>query len=669
LALINHSENGSGGGRRWYSAWDKTASIWTMSGIVGVLRVDEAVFSEASLDRMLVRMSHRGPDGAGLWISGRVGLGHQSFRSTPESRDEILPYRDASLRLVLTADAKLDNRNELISSLCPALAAAPPVVSSGITQLPITDSHLICAAYRRWGRQCLDHLEGAFAFALWDEREQVLLCARDHFGVRPFYYDWLPGHRFAFASEIRPLLELPDTRRQLNESRIADFLLEFEDDRVETYYQGIRRLPPSHCIEVRDGRLTITCYWSPDPVHELHLGSDREYSDAFRERFEAAVRKDMRSSRPWAVALSGGIDSSSVACVSRGVLAITDEVPLNCFCIHYDSAPGGDEREYYEAVLQQGGIVPHYLSADRVKPLDNFRPLLECYDGPIDNPHFTLGWSAWEQMRQSGFRVLLDGVDGDVTVSYAFVYLQELARRGSWLSMFREALGLSRNFFGGNISPFSIMWEHGLQPLLPRLSALSWEQRRRRFVNGPIIRSAFGRRMDLAGRIDRFEHRERSLRSARAYHCDEVTHGVIVAALEKTNKICSALGIEPRHPFFDKRLVEFCIALPREQRTRDGWTRMIVRRALADLLPAKVLYRGGKWAPSRYFAPRLLQLDRDRLRQALATCLPAVEPYFDTDAVRTIFERSAAQPGTDDAFRLWNVIALGAWLQDSALSV
>jgi asparagine synthase (glutamine-hydrolysing) len=637
-----------------------------MSGIAGGLRVDETVFSEESINRMLRPMAHRGPDGTGIWTHGRVGLGSQWFRTTPESRDEVLPYRDASLRLVITADAKLDHRDELISSLSPVLQRALPISS---TDTPLfTDSHLICASYRRWGRQCLEHLEGSFAFAIWDQREQVLFCARDHFGVRPFYYHWLPGRRFAFASEIRPLLALPDTQQRINESRVADFLLDFEDDRIATYHQDILRLPPSHCIEVRDGRLTIACYWSPDPIRELHLTSDREYADAFRERLEAAVSKDMRSSRPWAVALSGGLDSSSVACVSRKILAARADARLHCVCFHYDTAPGGDEREYYNAVLQQGGIVPHYFSADQVKPLDNFEALLESHDGPIDNPHFSLGWSAWQDIRRNGFQILLDGIDGDVTVSYALVYLYELARRGGWLTMFREALGLSRNLFGGNISPFRIMWRHGLQPLLPRLP-VSWERSKGNFLNGPLIHSAFARRLDLAERIDRFERRGRSLRTARAYHCDEITHGVIVASLEKTNKMCSVLGIEPRHPFFDKRLIEFCIALPREQRIRGGWTRMIVRRALADLLPAKVLHRGGKWGPSRYFTPRLLQLDRDRLQQALATYLPFTEPYFDAREVRAVFDRSATQPTVHDAFRLWNVIALGAWLQVSALSV
>ena len=274
-----------------------------MSGIAGGLRVDDAMFSEEAMGRMLSRMPHRGPDGAGIWNDGRVALGSQLFRTTPEAQFEVLPYRNASLRLVLTADAKLDHREELILSLKDVLRDATPDFSRH-PRSDFTDSELIAAAYRHWGRQCLDYLEGSFAFAIWDEKEQVLFCARDHFGVRPFYYHWLPGRRFAFASEVGPLLALPDTPERLNESRVADFMLDFEDDRTATYYQNILRLPPSHFIEVRDGRPTLACYWSPDPERELHLASDREYADAFREHFEAAVSKDMRSGVP----LGGSIE-------------------------------------------------------------------------------------------------------------------------------------------------------------------------------------------------------------------------------------------------------------------------------------------------------------------------------------------------------------------------
>jgi asparagine synthase (glutamine-hydrolysing) len=264
-------------------------------------------------------------------------------------------------------------------------------------------------------------------------------------------------------------------------------------------------------------------------------------------------------------------------------------------------------------------------------------------------------------------------MDGDVTVSYAFVYLQELARRGRWLTLFRESLGLARSFFGGNTSPFSVMWRLGVKPLLPPGAWLvpvrRWGKPRIRCVSGPIIRPEFARRMHLVQRLEEFDRRERTLRTSKAYHCEEVTHGVIVASLENSNKLCSAFGIEPRHPFFDKRLIEFCIALPREQRICDGWTRMVVRRALADLLPEKVLYRGGKWGPSQYFAHRLLRLDRPRLEEALTAQAPRVEPYIDVAAVRAVFRRYVAHPTVDDAYRLWNVINLGAWLQVSGVSV
>jgi asparagine synthase (glutamine-hydrolysing) len=634
-----------------------------MSGIAGVVQVDKQPVADELINDLLDLMAHRGPDGKGLCSSPGVGLGHRMLRTTPESRHDVLPLRSASDRFILTADARIDNRAELLTKL-NVNCRAPSAVGDG---------QLILAAYERWGRLCLDHLVGAFALAIWDERERVLFCARDHFGIRPFYFHWLPGRRLVFASELRPLFRVPGTPRRVNESRVADFLLDLENDKTATYYQDIFRLPPGHWLEIRDGRLSLSCYWSPDATHELRLSSDREYADAFRDLFMQAVRDHMRCSRPWGVCLSGGLDSTSVACVARKLLAENGGKPLHCVCIYYDTAPEGDEREFFQAVIEQGGITPHYLRADGVKPLDNLLPLLECYDGPINNPHFTLGWSVWQEIRRQNLDVLMDGTDGDVTVSYAFVYLQELARQGRWLNLFQESLGLARSFFGGNTSPFSVMWHLALKPLLPRVPRLGpvrwWETAQTRCINGPIIRAEFARRMHLRRRLADVDRRERTLRTSRVYHCEEVTHGVVVASLENCNKLCSAFGIEPRHPFFDKRLIEFCISLPREQRVCDGWTRMIVRRALADLLPEKVLHRGGKWGPGQYFARRLWLLDRPRLEEALTAQAPLIEPYIGAAEVRAVFRRFAARPTVDDAYRLWNAMSLGAWLQFSGVSI
>jgi asparagine synthase (glutamine-hydrolysing) len=157
-------------------------------------------------------LAHRGPDGAGAWSEESVGLGHRMLHTTPESLNEKLSLVDDRRGLVLTADARLDNRDELITAL-------------GFGGRPceeLTDSELILGAYKRWGERCPERLLGDFAFAIWDRRRQELFCARDHIGVKPFYYH-RAGKLFVFASEIKALLCVPEVPRRLNEVRVAPF--------------------------------------------------------------------------------------------------------------------------------------------------------------------------------------------------------------------------------------------------------------------------------------------------------------------------------------------------------------------------------------------------------------------------------------------------------------
>ncbi len=167
-----------------------------MSGIVGIYYINGRPVEGETLGRMVDILAHRGPDGADIWCEGNIGLGHRMLWTTPESLMEKQPLVDRTGNLVLTADARIDNRGELISAL--RLNDSPVE--------KITDSALILAAYAEWGNQCPEKLIGDFAFAIWDKRKQVLFCARDHMGVKPFYYYYEPGKFFAFASEIKGLL-------------------------------------------------------------------------------------------------------------------------------------------------------------------------------------------------------------------------------------------------------------------------------------------------------------------------------------------------------------------------------------------------------------------------------------------------------------------------------
>ncbi|MCM3901866.1 MAG: asparagine synthetase B, partial [Pyrinomonadaceae bacterium] len=265
-----------------------------MSAIFGMHYLDDRPVPRSYLARMSEVLAHRGPDGSRLWCDGTVGLGQRMLWTTPESLNESLPFQDSSGDFVITTDARLDNRDELISNLD----------SSGLKVKGITDSELILAAYRQWGECCTEKLLGDFAFAIWDKRERILFCARDHFGVRPFYYYSSPTKAFVFASEMKAVFALPEVPYELNEVRLGDHLADVFVEDESTFYRGILRLPPAHSMTVSRGRVSTRRYFALDAELEVRLGSDDEYAEAFRELFTKAVGCRLRATGPVGVMLS-----------------------------------------------------------------------------------------------------------------------------------------------------------------------------------------------------------------------------------------------------------------------------------------------------------------------------------------------------------------------------
>ena len=314
-----------------------------MSAIAGILYTDDHQVERADLERMVATMAHRGVDGCGYWQTGEVGFGHRMFRTTPESLFETLPFVDEVAQLAITADARLDNRAELSAAL-------------GCTADGVSDSQLILLAYARWSEQCVDHLLGDFAFVVWDARRRQLFCARDHFGIRPFYYHYGP-HAFHFASEVKALRCLDAVPSILNETRIAEYLVMLFDDVAATFYQGIYRLPPAHTLVIDRQGMRVRQYWSLDPSYELRLKSDAEYAEVFRATFAEAIRCRLRSAFPVGSALSGGMDSSSITCMARQLLREEGQQRrLHTFSGTYESVPVCDEQRYSREVIAQGGI-------------------------------------------------------------------------------------------------------------------------------------------------------------------------------------------------------------------------------------------------------------------------------------------------------------------------
>ncbi|SEP21079.1 asparagine synthase (glutamine-hydrolysing) [Halorientalis persicus] len=580
-----------------------------------------------------------------MWCDTHVGLGHQQLETTPESKFDDQPVRDEDL--VITADARIDNREELFRTL---------PISTSPTETP--DSQLLLAAYRRWGNHCVEHLAGSFAFVIWDGSSETLFCARDQFGVKPLYYH-LDENMFAAASEIKALLTIPDVPGNLNETKIGDFLAGMFDDLENTYYKTIQRVPPAHAMHIGAEGHEIWQYWDLNPTRTITLESDAAYERRFRELLEQAVQCRLRNDGQIGAALSGGIDSSSITVVARDLLP-TDK-PLHTFSNVFDDAPRSDEREYIETVIDRDGIEPHFISK-KVGSLVDLDDLQDYFCIP---PHNTMHFTRWERAKRAddvGVDVLLGGARGDNTIGYGLGLLPQLFLTGRWLHLRRELRSMC------NILDAS-MREMFVRHILTEVTPDSVNRFRRRLKRQPVLLekanptldSDFVDRFGLADRYKEFKSKPLRLTNrARKDQRRSLLTGAGVATFETTDLIHAAFGVEPRYPFTDTRLVEFSLAIPPTQQFLDGWTRSIARRSLDNLLPDKVQWRPWKTVMNAAFHNALARED-ERLQQLFSNPGP-LEKYLDMDELRERYDQFYEHGAPQDANILWRALSLWVWL-------
>jgi asparagine synthase (glutamine-hydrolysing) len=633
-----------------------------MSAIFGIWSFEGKPVGEMDVRAMASCLAHRGPDGTGLWREGTVGLGHNKLATTPESIAEDLPLSGDGKRAVITADARIDNRKELLALLR----------IDARQEETIGDARLILAAYERWGVDAPKYLVGDFAFAIWDSGRQTLFCARDPMGIKPLYYHH-SSRVFVFASEIKAAIACPDVPRRLNEMRVADHLQWNFDDAESTFYKGVVRLPAAHSLTVTTESVRLRRYWSLDCAREVRLRSASEYADAFREMFVEAVRCRTRSAFGVGSTLSGGLDSSSIACTANRLLPV-NQGPLRTFSAIFPSLPERelrriDERPYVEAVLRSGSFDQSYVWADRASPLSEWHRTLAYLDGACLAPNLYLHWELYKAAAGKGVRVLLDGLDGDTTVSHGLGYLADLVRTGRWRWFLNEARALSQR----SSCPLPrVVWRFGIRPLVPEPFARAWRalRQRPRAENGApdmINRT-------LALRVQKGDKARKSRQNCNAWfessrqgHCRALGSPLIPYAIEFADAVSSTLAIEVRYPFFDQRLIEFCLSIPAEQKLHHGWTRAVMRHAMSGILPPEVQWRVDKADLSFNFKRGLFERDRPIITDMIMSRPQDLEEYVDLQVVHDTYRRWSEQPlrSVRDALTLHTVATLALWLEVS----
>lgn len=651
-----------------------------MGAIFGVIARDRAAVESTRMAALEHALAHRGSDVAGCWGGEGAWLGLRLFHTTPESLLETPPKPVGERALVIVGDCRIDNRDELYRSLGDRVA------------IPCADSALVLAAYEYWGGDCVDHLVGDFAFAIFDPAAGQVFCARDHFGAKPFCYTQQDGI-FAFASEAKALVESGVAPGDVDEARIADFLLMQLDDKERTFYRDVRRLPPAHAMIVRRDGVEMRRYWTPVADGSgAHL-SDEAAAARFRELFEQAVACRVRSVHPVGCFLSGGLDSSAVTVVANRLLA-GDALPLDTFSAVFPSVPRSDESAWMALVEQQAEaegrpLHRHLFFGDRTGPLDVIADITDCLGAPSSAANVYQPWQMLKMARDAGMRVMLTGHDGDTVVSHGFAVLTELAMAGRWQEVDTQ-LGDIANVLGNYEGVRKSLVRTYLRTVpghhwraghyVRALGAIQQVFRRYGGSRRTILLEMLGRGKshDKSGwasaafassksfRARQALPRMRMAASAAADHVRGIDSGLMACAFEDLECVSSAFSIEMRHPFFDKRLVEFCLSLPVRQKIRDGWTRVVQREAMRGVLPEALRTRPEKSNLEHNFAVSLKH-DESRMSQALAM-LGSREGggYVDAGVLEEALTRYRQTPKARDALLLYLAAGFAAWVARGA---
>ncbi len=617
-----------------------------MCGIGGVLGKGgrPLPMAQRSVEVMNRLLAHRGPDGEGSWIAtaGNVAFAHRRL-SIIDIVTGAQPMHDDAGNTI-TYNGEIYNYIELRNEL-------------GRQSFRTTsDTEVILAAYRKWGTDCVTHLRGMFAFAIWDEREQRLFCARDRFGIKPLYFSEV-GETFVFASEVKALLPfLSDVSTDLE--ALKDYLAFQFCMGGKTLFSGVRELPPGHFLTIRNGTLDIRRYW------EVYYNIDFDHTAGYFEERLAELVQDsvtlhLRSDVPIGAYVSGGMDSGVVASLAAkyadGMMGFTGK---------FGEGPEYDESHYARAVAEHSQFPIHELEITSADFIANIRNVIYHLDYPVAGPGSFPQYMVSE-LAAKHRKVVLGGQGGDEVFGGYTRYL---------IAYFEQCI---KSAIEGTMNNGNFVVTY--QSIIPNLVALKnyrpllqefWrdglfepmDKRYFRLINrAPHLGEEI--RWDLLGDyspFDTFQDQFHGSNVGKESYFDQMTHfdfkTLLPALLQVEDRVSMAHGLESRVPLLDHAVVEFAATIPADVKFKEGEMKHVFKRAFRNVVPKVVAERTDKMG----FPTPLNEWIKGDAREF-------VFDLFSTDAARgrELIDNSAVLRKTEESSRfgrnMWAMLSLELW--------
>jgi asparagine synthase (glutamine-hydrolysing) len=623
-----------------------------MCGIAGIVSINGTPVPrlDAALTVLSNLVAHRGPDDDGIWTSAskHAGLAHCRLAIIDLSPAARQPMAGAGAAII-TYNGEIYNYLELRSELQP-----------GWSFRSNSDTECILAAYDREGAACLERLRGMFAFAIWDERRKRLFCARDRFGIKPFYYA-IVGDLFVFASEAKALLPfLPEI--ETDPEALAEYLTFQYTIGEATLFRRVKQLLPGHALVVEDGAVRVWRYW------DVHYDIDTDHNARYFERrlvelFDDSVRLHLRSDVPVGAYVSGGVDSSLIAILAGA----TEGGVANCFHGRFTEFPGYDESEYAAISAERAGARLHIIDITARHFRDHIADVLYHLDFPVAGPG-SFPQFIVSQLAARHLKVVLGGQGGDEILGGYARYL---------LAYFEQCIkaALDGTYKNGNfvVTIESIVPNLGLLREYNPLMQEFW----RDGLFGGLDERYFrlvDRSTDMAAEVDWaaldkdrvfaeflaiFNNQSNVCKEA---YFDKMTHFdfkcLLPALLQVEDRMSMAHGLESRVPLLDHPLIEFLATVPADVKFEGGRMKHLLKLAYAEVLPRAIAERRDKMGfpvpLKEWFLGELRDFVEDTFRSSHAR----QRPFIKADAVLANFASAARF-----SRKVWGLLCLELWHQ------
>lgn len=526
--------------------------------------MDKSRVHPEQISTMMTRMKHRGPDDEGQFYKEHVGLGFVRLSIIDLSQNGHQPMSDPRNRFIIIHNGEVYNHLELKEHLS----------TKGYAFHSATDTEVILYSYLEWGASCLDHFNGMWAFAIYDTLTQSLFLARDRFGVKPLYY-YLDRNQLIFASEIPPLLSVVNDRISPNPQAIYEYLAYGRTDRTDdTFFSGIKKLPPGHWLKIEDNQIKIEHWYSLSD----RLGETFQTAEEFKETLISAIDLRLRSDVPLGVCLSGGLDSSSIVSL---LLADFKKKDLQTFSAIYGDNKSGDESSYIRE-YENSSVKMHFTTPSAESLFTDIPHFVVAHGEPVPSSSAYAQYKVMESA-QGHIVVTLDGQGSDEQLAgyhqYFGFFFRGLLSSLHWGALVRELY----HYLRIHRSLYSIRFF--LFYLFPILFESTQTPKGKEYIFASFLNDC---------NLDRSQNDS-------LFHSKNL-HDALLANFEKKLAILlkwedrnsMTFSLESRLPFLDYRLVERNLSLPEDSLIKNGTTKVILREAMKGILPERIRCRQDK---------------------------------------------------------------------------